>query len=96
MFDIGRICMKIAGRDAGKYCVVVDILDKHFVLVDGQTRRRKVNMLHLEPTRKIADIKKNASNKDVVKALVEQGFAAEEKKAKSAEEKAAKKPKQKQ
>ena len=27
MFDIGRVCMKIAGRDAGKKCVIIDVVD---------------------------------------------------------------------
>jgi|SRR3989338_1282385 len=65
MFDVGRMCVKIAGRDAGKQCVVVDVLDHTFVMVDGETRRRKVNIKHLEPLDKIIDIAKNASHDDV-------------------------------
>lgn len=37
--EIGRVCIKIAGRDAGMKCVVVEQLDNNFVLIDGQTRR---------------------------------------------------------
>lgn len=48
MFDIGRVCMKIAGRDAGNLCVVVEN-NGQFVVVDGYTRRRKVSIKHLEP-----------------------------------------------
>jgi len=80
MFEIGRVCMKIAGRDAGSICVVVEVLENPFVLVDGQTRRRKCNILHLEPLNKIAIIKKGADNKEVVKALKDEGFSVEEKK----------------
>jgi len=43
----GRICVKTAGRDAGLKCVIVDVLDDKFVLIDGETRRRKCNILHL-------------------------------------------------
>lgn len=65
--DIGRICVKIAGRDAGKRCIIVDILDENYVLIDGNTRRKKCNISHLEPTEKVLDVKKGASHEDVVK-----------------------------
>ena len=68
MYDIGRVCMKLAGRDAGGYCVVVDKKDEK-LLIDGQTRRRLVNPNHLEATKKTADVKQGASHEDVVKAL---------------------------
>ncbi len=67
MFEIGRICLKIAGRDAGKKCVIVDILPNNYVLIDGATRRRKCNLSHLEPLDKVIKIKKKASVNDVAK-----------------------------
>ena len=69
MFEIGRICVKIAGRDAGQKCVIVHVIDDKNVLVDGMTRRRKCNKLHLEPLNKILDLKDNASHDDVTKAF---------------------------
>jgi len=69
MIEIGRVCVKIAGRDAGLKCVVIDILDKVYVTVDGQARRRKANILHLEPTPDKLDISKGASHDEVVKAF---------------------------
>ena len=69
MFDIGRVCVKIAGRDAGETCVVVEKQDEKFVLIDGCTRRRRCNVAHLEPTQETVDIKAKASHDDVVKAL---------------------------
>ena len=69
MYDIGRVCVKIAGRDAGKKCVVVDSIDDKFVLVDGQTRRRKCNVAHLEPTKQTLDVKKGADHEAIVKAF---------------------------
>jgi large subunit ribosomal protein L14e len=47
--NIGSICVKIAGRDAGKKCVIVEKKD-NLVLIDGETRRRKINQAHLVPT----------------------------------------------
>jgi large subunit ribosomal protein L14e len=66
MYEIGRICLKIAGRDANKYCVVLDEVKNNLVLVDGQTRRKKVNLKHLEPTKNKIEIKKNADHSIVV------------------------------
>jgi large subunit ribosomal protein L14e len=74
MFDVGRVCVKIAGRDAGEKCVIVEVLDDTYVLVDGMTRRRKCNKLHLEPTSKTLDIKAKASHDDVAKAFKELGL----------------------
>jgi len=67
MYGIGRLCVKIAGRDAGKKCVIVDILKSNYVLIDGETRRRKCNLIHLEPLDQIIKINKEASNVDIVK-----------------------------
>lgn len=69
MIKVGKICMKIAGRDAGKFCVITKILDDNFVMIDGQTRRRKCNLTHLEILNKEVKISEDASNADVVKSL---------------------------
>ena len=69
MVDIGRVCVKIAGRDAGKKCVIVDVLGKEMVMIDGETRRRKCNIAHIEPLDKKVDIKKGASHEEVLAAL---------------------------
>ena len=76
MIEIGRLCVKIAGRDAGKKCVILDILDDKYVFIDGETRRRKVNILHVEPLNQKIEIKKNASHDEVSKVLDELGIKA--------------------
>ena len=78
MYEIGRLCLKIAGRDANKKCLIVNVIDEQFVMIDGQTRRRKCNIIHLEPLDKVLKIKKDAPNKDVVAALVKEGFDCKE------------------
>jgi len=35
VYDIGRVCVKTMGREAGNYCVIVDIIDKNYVIIDG-------------------------------------------------------------
>jgi len=84
---IGRLILKTAGRDAGKQGVIVDILDKHFVMIDGAVRRRKCNILHLEPMKKTIDIKKGASHEDVKKAFKAMKITLTDKKSKKKTEK---------
>ncbi|HDI12670.1 MAG TPA: 50S ribosomal protein L14e, partial [Hadesarchaea archaeon] len=43
--DVGRVCVKIAGHEAGKRCVVVEVLDDTFVVVSGpKVKRRRCNI----------------------------------------------------
>jgi len=79
MIEIGRLCVKTAGRDAGKEALIVEVLDKNFVLIDGNTRRRKTNVDHLELLPKKAELKKGASHEEVQKALKSLGVDAEKK-----------------
>ena len=72
--EVGRICVKLSGREAGKKCVVVDLADKSFVLITGPkevtgVRRRRVNINHIEPMQETIEIKRGASDKDVADAL---------------------------
>ena len=72
--EVGRICVKIVGREAGKKCVVVDLVDKNFVLITGpkkvsEIKRRRVNISHLEPTREKIDINRGATDEEITEAL---------------------------
>ena len=82
MIEIGRLCIKTAGRDAGLKCVIIDILDNKFVLIDGETRRRKCNILHLEPLKDVIKVKKNASHEDIRKEFEKLGLKARDTKPK--------------
>ena len=86
MIEVGRICLKLAGRDAGRECVIVDITDDRFVLIDGNVRRRKCNIFHLEATSKKIDIKKGASHEDVKKEFEKLDIPVWETKAKEKKE----------
>ena len=68
-FDVGRLVVKIAGRDAGKKGIIVDVLDNAYVLVDGAMRRKKVNLRHLEPLNEILPLKAGASHEEVQQVL---------------------------
>ncbi len=74
VFEPGRLCVKNAGRESGKYCVVLSSVDKDHVLVTGPkpltgVRRRKCSVLHLEPTPQLLKLKKDASDSDVLDAF---------------------------
>lgn len=52
---IGRLCLSRAGRDAGKYYIVTQIVDDRYVLIaDGATRKigkpKKKKLTHLRMT----------------------------------------------
>ncbi len=72
--EVGRICVKKTGREAGKRCVIVDIIDKNFVLITGPksvtgVKRRRVNVNHINVTEETIKIKRGASDEEVAQAL---------------------------
>ncbi len=75
--EIGRICVKLSGREIGKKCVIVDVIDKSYVLVTGPKavtgiRRRRTNVNHIRPLQDMIEIKRAASDEDVEKTLKKQ------------------------
>lgn len=92
MFEVGRLCVKIAGRDAGHYCIIVDVVNDKMVLVDGNVRRKKCNIKHLEPIDMVTKIKKGASTSEVKKALTEIGIPIKEREVKRKTKKNTSKP----
>lgn len=73
-FEVGRVCIKTSGRDAGKRCVVVDLMDKNFALVTGPkqvsgVRRRRVNVNHLKPLEEKIAIEKGATDEQIAALL---------------------------
>jgi large subunit ribosomal protein L14e len=82
IYNIGRICVKLAGRDAGKKCVVLSEEKEGKVLIDGATRRREVNIKHLEPINETVSIEAGSDTSAVASALKEFGVEVRETKAK--------------
>jgi len=76
--QVGRVCVKTKGREAGKKCVIVDVIDQSFVLVTGPkalsgVKRRRANVTHLHPLEDHVKILKGASDEEVTKILEEMG-----------------------
>ena len=67
--EVGRVCIKTKGREAGKKAVVVDV-EKGFAIIDGEgIRRRKCNPRHLFPTGQKVSISKGAKHEDIIKLI---------------------------
>ena len=72
--EIGSICVKTFGREKGKRCVIIDLIDKNFVLVTGPptttgVKRRRANVRHLEQTTDKINIKKGSTDEEVAQSL---------------------------
>jgi large subunit ribosomal protein L14e len=66
--EVGRVCVKKAGRDAGRKCVIMKVINKNYVqiVVGGRKNQRKSNILHLEPTSAVVSV---SDEKAVAEAL---------------------------
>ena len=69
VIEMGRICVKIAGRDAGERCVITKVIDGNMVIIQnaGRKKERKCAIKHLEPTPKTVDVKDKAAVEKVFK-----------------------------
>ena len=72
--EVGRICVKKAGREVGKKCVIIDVMDKSFALVTGPKKitgikRRRVNINHVMPLEDKVEVKRGASDDEVTQVL---------------------------
>ncbi|MCR4368336.1 MAG: 50S ribosomal protein L14e [archaeon] len=68
--DVGSVCVKTAGREAGKKVVVLEIVDKNYVLVEGpRAKKRKCAITHLMPTGKKVELKKGAKKEELARAV---------------------------
>lgn len=76
--EVGRICIKLTGREAGRKCIIVDMMDKNFVLITGPknvtgVKRRRANANHIEPLKDKIKIKRGAPDEEVAEALKASG-----------------------
>jgi len=82
--ELGRVCMKIAGREAGGYCVIIKPAgtaknEKSFVTVTGPklltgVKRRKVNISHVKATEEKVVIDADATDEAVIAAYDKAGL----------------------
>jgi large subunit ribosomal protein L14e len=77
--EIGQVCVKTVGKEKGKYCVVIKKVDKNFVIVSGPkaltgVKRRKANVIHLQPLQYKLEIKEDASDEEILEAWKKSGL----------------------
>jgi len=77
--EIGQVCVKTVGKEKGKYCVVVKKIDENFVLVSGPkaltgVKRRRANVIHLQPLQYKLEIKEDASDEEILEAWKKSGI----------------------
>jgi large subunit ribosomal protein L14e len=80
--EVGRVCFKQFGREAGKRCIIIDVMDKSFVLITGPkkvtgVRRRRTNINHIEPTQIRLELTRGASDEEITSALESAGMLEE-------------------
>ncbi len=81
MVEVGQVCKKIAGRETGRYCIVIKDEGK-FVQISGiskylMCKNKRCNKKHLIPTKikielkgeKQEDIERSLMNSGVIKRL---------------------------
>ncbi len=74
LYEVGRLCIKTAGREAGRLCVVLNKPENDLVLVTGPkvlsgVRRRNCNLDHLEPLQAKIVLKPGAADSEVLDLL---------------------------
>ena len=79
MIEVGRVCIKTAGREAGSYCTVVKKIDVNFVMVAGPksltgVKRRRCNVVHLEPLTIKLHINADATDAEIQKEYEKAGI----------------------
>ncbi len=76
--EVGRLCVKTAGRENGNKCVVVDVMDKSFAMITGPkavtgVKRKRVNLSHIMPLQDRIELARGASDEEVSSALTAAG-----------------------
>ncbi len=79
LYETGRICVKVVGREAGSHCVIVEQKETNTVIITGPknisgVRRRICNIRHLEPLETLLEISSGADDEAVEKAIADAGL----------------------
>ncbi len=63
LLDVGRVCRKTSGKNAGEFCVIVGKDKDGFIVAGADDKTQSMSWKHLEPTHIIV------SGKDASKEL---------------------------
>jgi large subunit ribosomal protein L14e len=68
--EIGQVCIKTMGREAGRKAVILSEVKKGKVLIDGdKIKKRECNILHLFPLSKKINVNKETKHEEIIKLL---------------------------
>jgi large subunit ribosomal protein L14e len=70
MIEVGRVVIKLKGRDAGTLGVITEIIDENFVKIITLKRKkaRKCNVRHISPLKRVINIE-GKSEEEIIKEL---------------------------
>jgi len=75
IFEVGRVCRKTRGDDAGKLCVLLSKPDNNTVSIIGPNiKKTKVNLNHLEPMPNTVKASGHSSQADITELLKNEGL----------------------
>lgn len=78
LIEPGRVCIKTKGKERNKPCVIVEVVDDKFVIIDGLVKRRRCNINHLKLLDKVIKLKKFEKS-EILNAFVREGILSKEK-----------------
>jgi len=68
--EVGSICIKTAGREAGQKAVVLEEAKGGIVVIEGPyIKKRKCNIAHLFPTGKTIKVTKSMTKKELLERI---------------------------
>jgi large subunit ribosomal protein L14e len=68
--EIGQVCVKTRGREAGRKVVILSKEKDGRVLIDGtKVKRKECNIRHLFPLKEKTKLEKEAKHEEVIKAM---------------------------
>lgn len=77
--QVGRVCVKTRGREKGHKCIIVDLIDKNYLLITGPAKvsgvkRRRVNVKHVQPLEHTIDVMRGMSDDEIEEVITQHGF----------------------
>ena len=80
--QIGRVCVKTQGREKRLKCIIVDVIDKNFLLITGPpaisgVKRRRVNVKHIQPLDYVIDINRGMSDEEIEEMVAQNNLLSE-------------------
>jgi large subunit ribosomal protein L14e len=70
--EVGQICIKTMGREAGRKVIVLSEIKEGKVLIDGlKVKRKQCNIMHLFPLKEKLKVNEKTTHEEIVKMIGE-------------------------